>query len=200
MTDEQAREDIAFIRRALEEGRVYAVGCSSDLLIWGVAVAIGHFATYAFVRGWATVPPNWLWTAAIGLPWIYSLRRLWSGGAGNAAPRASSPMVMALRMLWLGCGIFLTTLAIAATWTDEMRFGWFNAVAAGVLGIGVFTTAWLAGLPWLRWVGVAWWLGELLLYGLRQRPEAILVAGVLTLVLLAGPGIALVARRTRRFA
>src|SRR5262249_45303840 len=157
MTDEQAREDIALIRRALDEGRSYAAGCSPDLLVWGVAVAIGHVGTYAFVRGWSAVPPNWLWTAAIGLPWIYSLRRLWAGAAGNAAPRAESPSVTALRMLWFGCGIFLTTLAIAATWTDEMRMGWFNAVAAGVLGIGIFATASLAGLPWLRWIGVAWW-------------------------------------------
>jgi hypothetical protein len=198
MIEDRVREDIAFIREAIEEGRGYAARCGPDLLVWGVAVAIGHLGTYAFVRGWWTVQPNWLWSACIGLPWFYALRRLPSRLLGGKPPSPASPAVMALRMLWLGCGIFLTTMAIALMWTGEIRLGWFNAVAAGVLGIGVFATAWLANLPWLRWVAVAWWAGELALYALRQRPEALLLSAALMLVLFAGPGLVLVGRRRTR--
>ncbi|MGA8551384.1 MAG: hypothetical protein WB678_14230 [Stellaceae bacterium] len=67
----------------------------------------------------------------------------------------------ALRMLWLGCGVALTTLYLAASWTGDIREGWFGAVAAGVIGVGFFTSAWLSNVAWLRWIGLGWWAGEL---------------------------------------
>ena len=58
MTKDQAREDIAFIRRAIEDGAAYATARSPDLLGWGIAVAIGYFGTYAFIRGWSPIAPG----------------------------------------------------------------------------------------------------------------------------------------------
>ena len=76
--------------------------------------------------------------------------------------------------------------------------GWCDAVVAGVMGIGFFASAWLARLPWLRWVGIAWWLGELALFALRHRVEALPLAAALMLLLLAGPGYLLLRRRGGR--
>jgi hypothetical protein len=159
MLEDQAREDIAFIRRAMEEGGAYATASSPDLLVWGIAVAIGYLGTYAFIRGWSPVIPGPLWAACLGLPWLFSLRRVARRVAGGAVP-PRGPMAQALAMLWLGCGVFLTTLAIAIMATDEARNGWCDAVVAGVMGIGFFASASLTRLPWLRWVALAWWLGE----------------------------------------
>jgi hypothetical protein len=100
-------------------------------------------------------------------------------------------------MLWLGCGVSLTALAVAAMWTGEVRGGWFNAVVAAIMAIGCFATASLANLPWLRIVAVAWWFGELALFGLRHDAEALPVASGLMLVLLAGPGLVLLRRSGR---
>src|SRR6266446_6104006 len=79
MIEDQAREDIAFIRRAIEEGNAYATTSGPDMLVCGVTVAIGYLGTYGFIRG----------------------------GARN---------------------------------------GWFEAVVAGVMGIGFFGGAWLTRL------------------------------------------------------
>ena len=57
MIEDQVREDIAFIRHAVEEGRSYATARSPEMLIWGIALAIGYFGTYAFVRGWSPIRP-----------------------------------------------------------------------------------------------------------------------------------------------
>ncbi len=51
MIEEQARDDIAFTRRAIEEGGAYASAGSPDMLVWGVAVALGYLGTYGFIRG-----------------------------------------------------------------------------------------------------------------------------------------------------
>ena len=198
MIEDQAREDIAFIRRAIEEGGAYATARSPDMLVWGIAVAIGYLGTYGFIRGWSPVAPRPLWAACIGLPWLFSLRRLARGLVGGAV-RVRGPMAQALAMLWLGCGIFLTTLGIAMM-VAEARGGWFDAVVAGVMGIAFFASARLAQLPWLRWVGIAWWVGELALFALRYRIEALPLSAALMLPLLAGPGYVLLQRRGGRSA
>ena len=197
MIEDQAREDIACIRRAIEEGGAYATASSPDMLVWGITVAIGYLGTYGFVRGWSLIAPGSLWAACLGLPWLFSLRRMARGLAGRKV-LGRGPMAQALAMLWLGCGVFLTTLGIAVMATDEARSGWCDAVVAGVMGIGFFASAWLTRLPWLRWVGIAWWAGELALFALRHRIEALPLAAALMLLLLAGPGYVLISRRSRR--
>jgi len=196
MIEDQAREDIALIRRAIEDGAAYATAGSPDMLVWGIAVAIGYLGTYAFIRGWSPIAPASLWAACLGLPWLFSLRRVAKGLAGRKV-RARGPMAQALAMLWFGCGIFLTILAIAAIATEEGRNGWCDAVVAGVMGIGFFASASLTRLLWLRWVAIAWWLGEVALFALRHRAEAVPLAAALMLLLLAGPGYVLMSRGAR---
>ena len=193
MTDIEVREDIAFIRRTIEDGRAYATARGADMVVWGAAVAIGYLGTYAFVRRWSPLEPSWLWLACILLPWAYSLRRLLPR---RKPPVSRKPMVRAMQLLWLGCGITLTTLWIAVTVTGEIRHGWFDAVSAGILGIGFFASASLCNLPWMRWVAVGWWLGEIALFLLRDRIEIMPVAAALMLLLLAGPGLALLRGRS----
>ncbi|HYU11761.1 MAG TPA: hypothetical protein VEK82_04240 [Stellaceae bacterium] len=196
MIEERAREDIAFIRRAIEEGGAYAAARSPDMLVWGVAVAIGYLGTYAFIRGWSPIMPNALWAVCIGLPWLYSLRRQLRRLVGGA-PSQRGPMAQALSMLWLGCGVLLTTLATAAVSSGAIRDGWFDAVVAGVLGTAFFASSWLANLPWLRWAAIAWWIGEVAIFASRRHSEMLLLAAALMLALLAGPGLFLLTRGGR---
>jgi hypothetical protein len=199
MIDDRARDDIALIREAIEEGHGYAARCGPGMIVWGIALAAGFVATYAFCRNWSGLSPAVLWPLAIAAPWAYSLRRFWHRDGGEAPGAGRGPMVVALRMLWFGVGIFLTTLSLAALWLGNGPAGWLSAVTAGAIGAAVFTTAWLAALPWLRWVAVAWWVGEVAIFALRDRPEALLLSAALMLVLLSGPGFALAVRR-RKFA
>ncbi len=187
MTDETIRDDIAFIRRTLEQGRIYARGRSPDFLVWGIAVACGYIGTYAFVRRWSSIDPDWLWPICLGIPWLYSLRRVFAGLRGRD-PVRRAPMAQAMGMLWLACGVFLTTLAFGAGWFGVIRQAWFDATVAGVLGVGFFASASLCNFSWMRAVAVCWWAGEIVLFALHSRSEQLLVAAALMLALLAGPG------------
>ena len=196
MDEDAAREDIAFIRRTIEQGRRIAGAWSPDMLVWGIAIALGYFGTYARVRGYWTTDPNWLWLACILLPWAYSLRRVPRRLFSRApdAPGARS-LASPLAMLWFACGIFLTLLGLAVIVSGERNAWWINPAAAGVMGIGFFVSSFLSNVVWLRWVGVAWWAGELAAFMLRQRAEGLLLAGVLMLALLALPGLILMRGR-----
>jgi len=197
MNEDAVRDDIAFIRRTMEQGRRVVGSWSVDMLVWGIAVTLGYAGTYARVRGWWTLDPNWLWTGLVVLAWLYSLRRVARGflaeRADPALPRAiGSP----IGMLWFGCGVFLTITSFAVIFTTGPTTWWINGpVAAGVMGIAFFVSSFLCDLPWMRWVALAWWLGELALFVLHQRPEGLLFAGALMLVLLAVPGFVLMRGR-----
>lgn len=45
MNEDAARDDIAFIRRTMEQGRRVAVTWGADTLVWGIVIAIGYFGT-----------------------------------------------------------------------------------------------------------------------------------------------------------
>ena len=108
-------------------------------------------------------------------------------------------MPQALARLWFACGVFLTTLHWWSPMASgEAHNGWCYAIFAGVMGIGFFASAPLARLPWLRWVGITWWVGQLALFALRHRVEELPISAALTLLLLAGPGHVLMTRRARR--
>ena len=194
MSEDGVREDIAFIRRTIEDGRAYATTRGPDMVVWGVVVAVGYLATYAYVRGWLALAPGWIWTACIGLPWAYSISRFFKVAANPAPIR---PMIQAMRMLWLGCGIFLTTFALATAWTGDNRQGWSEVFNAAILGVGFFGSASLCNLPWLRWVAGGWWLGFIATYLLRTRIEVLPLSAALMLLLLALPGAVLLGTRDR---
>jgi len=196
MSDQAVRDEIAFIRGAIEAGRGYAAARSGDLMVWGIAVAVAYFGTYAYAYGWTSIAPDWVWAVCIVGPWIYSLRRVGGRllGGGSAAPPRST-LSMALAMTWLGCGIFLTVLAATTQIVGGMTPRWFAAVSAGVMGIGFFVSSFLCNLPWMRLVAIAWWAGEVALYALRDQREALLLGGVMMLLLLAVPGVVLLRRR-----
>src|ERR1700719_57581 len=104
MIDDQVRQDIAFIRRAVEEGGAYATARGMDMLVWGAAVAVAYLATYAFIRGLSPIAPNGIWAVCLGLGWLYSLRPLLRRIAASRRDcPARGPMAQALAMLWFGC-------------------------------------------------------------------------------------------------
>jgi hypothetical protein len=191
MTENAVREEIAFIRRAIEEGRGYATGWSGDMMVWGVLIAAAYLGTYATRRGWWAANTDWLWWGAVGLGWLYSLHRVAQRLISGTASPTRRPMVQAVRMLWLACGIVLTTLAIAVSVAGDWRQGWYGAVSCGVMGIGFFASAYLFNLGWMRLVAVGWWAGELAVYALRHQIEVLPLSAALMLLLLALPGFVL---------
>lgn len=196
MVDRGVEADIAFIRNALEEGRSFARRRSPDMAVWGLLVAGGFLATYACLRGWSPVHPEWVWLVAIGAGWIYSLRRFWMGLLGvQIAIQPRSPMAQALAMLWLACGISMMTLAVAANWGGVSAYHWYDAAVAGIIAIGFFAGSFLCSVTWMRFIAVAWWAGALLLYSIKDDATALLVGAAMMILFLATPGLLLLLSR-----
>src|SRR5260221_14708602 len=129
---------------------------------------------YGPAPGWWRLNPIGLGPASIPLPGLSPRPPPRRSPSSPSQPIATPPLVIqALRMLWFGCGIFLSLFSVAVIVAGDMRPGWFNAVAAGVFGIAFFVSSYLCNLAWMRWVAAGWWGAALLLYAFRHRLEVL---------------------------
>ena len=191
---DHAREDIAFIRRAMEEGSAYARLRSPEFAVWGLAIAAGYFGTYARVTHLWALDPQLIWWVPVGLAWIFSLRDAIPRWLGHGQREEPALMVRALHALWLGLGVTLTVLAVVA-FSSDMHTGWFDAVAAGVLGLCFFVSATVSGIRWLRGLALCWWGASVVLLRMSNGPDALLLGGSFMLAFLFLPGLVLWLRR-----
>lgn len=192
MTDDQARADIAMIRAALEQGRAYATARGPDMIAWGCLVAAGYLGTWASVTGHLSLQPGVLWIGILAVGWLIFMARRMTGRDPSALRR---PMVVAVRMLWLGIAICLTLTSLTGNFYSHLGIGWFDPFGAAILGAGFFASATLCDLPWLRWVAIAWWVGELGTFWLLGDLLSLPFSAALYVLLLAGPGLVLYLRR-----
>ncbi len=192
MSDTAARDDIAFIRRAMEEGRAYARLRSPEFAVWGLAIALGYFGTYACVTHLWSLDPHLIWWVPVGLAWVFTLRNAIPVWLGMKAKAAAAPtlMVRTLRALWLAYGITATSLAFVA-FSMNPHTDWFEAVAAAMLGLCFFVSAAVSEIRWLRILALCWWGASIILLLVSDSPQVLLVGGTFMLAFLFVPGLVL---------
>jgi hypothetical protein len=193
---DDARRDLATIKQAIEDGRLFAESGGGYMLIWGGAIGLAEFATYAAVRGWLP----WLlmhlgamWPICISLAWVATVLLIWRQ---CRVRRIHSLAGRALGMTWLGCGVTLSILYLSTVMTGGFEPGWFLAVVAGTMGIGFFASSYLCAYRWMRAVAVAWWLSEAAFFSLRADAEILVLSGAMMLLMLALPGAVLLRKPT----
>jgi hypothetical protein len=189
--DEDARADLAVIRRAIEDGRRFAAGGGGYMILWGGVIGLGQLATYATVRGRLGLDLDVLWSVCLPLAWAATALLVWREIRTRQVRTLAGRV---LSMTWFGCGITLSVLYVATRLGGGFQPGWYLAISAGVMGIGFFATSFLCAYRWMRAVAVAWWLGEAALYLGRGNLETVALSGVMYLLLLALPGIVLARR------
>lgn len=196
MGEDNLREEIAFIKNALEEGRSYARVRSADFAVWGAAIALGYFGTYARVTGLWSADPRIVWYVPVAAAWAFSLRDAIPALFRREARAGAAPsqMVRTLRAIWFGYGMTATVLAVVA-FAGSPHPDWFDAVTAAMLGLCFFASAAVSGIGWLRGLACAWWGAAAVLYLMRGEAASLLAGGGFMVALLLLPGLVLWLRR-----
>lgn len=187
-------DDLAVIRRLMEESQAAVSENGKHFLVWGVIGSVGLLGTWLAVTGRLGVHPRWIWATLLGVGWGSSV---WIGFRDGARARVRTGGRRLLSVLWVSCAIALSLLAAAGLFGGAVDPRALSGIVAVVVAIGFRGTAELTGLAWLRWVALAWWAGGALM---------LFVPGVYTLALLAAmalvlqvvPGAVLYARARRR--
>lgn len=183
-------EDLAVIRRWMEDTRREVVDRGKHLLIWGIISVVGLSATYAFLVDALPWDPRWVWGLLLAAGWAASMIVGWRDGRGA---RVSSLGRRLLSNVWVGLGVTLTLVGVAGIFGGVVSHLALPGLLSVVLAGGFMATSLLVDERWLAWVAVGWWVGGGVMLFVPGVYTLLLMAGM-SLLLMVGPGVVLYGR------
>ena len=192
----QAREDLAAIRRLMEDGRAVVNTAGPHFVAWGLLTSAALAATYVLAgRGDARLVTA-AWVVAVALGWVASAALTVAEGRRERVRSATGRL---LGGVWAGTGITMMLLGFAAPAGGGVATWAIVGILAAVMGGGFFATGLLVGSRWMQAAAAAWWAGAL---GMLLWPgrHGLLVTAGLVLVLQTLPGCWMMLRARRAVA
>lgn len=192
--DEAAREDLALIRRIMEETRQEVTDRGRHLVIWGAISTAGLLATWWAALGRGGVDPVLVWTGLLAAGWTASLYVGWRDGRRARVRTAGRRF---LSGVWLAAAVTLTLVGVAGMFGEVLSNRSLPGVLSAILAMPILLTSHLTGERWLSWVAAGWWLGGAVMLFVPGVYALPLMAGM-ALLLMAVPGGVLNARASAR--
>lgn len=179
MEARNAQEELALIRRLMEESQRVIGDHAWPFIVWGLLITVALVLTYGVVAlGWP-LGLGWVWGLPMGAGWVLSV---WLGWRGRARTPAHTAAGQILAGIWIGFGIAMTLLFFAGYFGGALPGRSIGGVAAMALGAAYFASGFVPGQSGLRQLAVGWWAGGLVM---------LLVPGTYTILLMAGLMVAL---------
>lgn len=183
MDQQAALEEIAVIKRVIEESREFTFNTGREIITWGLLISAAVFASYGALISGRQSFVLWIWIVVIGAGWIFSIVR----GVRRQALTANLG-VKIISSVWTSCGVAMTILGFAGTTTGAISDWAIAPVFATVFGICFAVTAIVQRLTWVMCIAIAWWLGSLLMFLVKSYQD-LPIFGIMMLLLMVMPGI-----------
>ncbi len=185
-------DELALIRRMMEQAQAAAALDGRHLVLWGVLLAAVQAVHLALALAGAG--------PAGAYPWVGAMAAGVCGSAALGFSGRRHPTNLAVRLygsVWMGLCltiVLLFALALAGRGIEPAHLG---VVAPAATGFAFFVSATIAGLGWLRWIALAWWAAAPTAGLLAPGPLAGMAGIALYLGLMALPGLAIMRRGKR---
>lgn len=160
MDEIKVQEELAFIKKVMEDTKQSFIHDGKPFIIWGVLVIIGQLGTY-----YAEITHNfqyiwYLWGILAFAGWISSYVNY---KKGIKQVRAATLIGKAINAVWLSCGITIMLFVFIVPFLSAYFERYTNPIASAIIGIAYFTTG-SVSYKWLRYVAAGWWLGSLIMF------------------------------------
>lgn len=183
-------DDLAVIRRIMEETRGEVHDRGIHFVIWGMISTVGLLVTWLAVAGRVTVDPTVVWAGLLVAGWAASLVAGWREGR-RARVRTLGRRI--LSWMWISVAVTLTLIGLAGMFGGGVGSVGLPGLLAVVLAAPILVTGRLTGEGWLMGVAAVWWIGGATMLFVPGPYTLLLLAGM-SLVLLVVPGGVLNAR------
>ncbi len=159
MDDSQVKEDLAYLRRVIEDSRRVVIDNGMHLLLWGILVVVGMILTYAYVHFGLNFPEAWMWILLIGAGWLLSI---WIGWVKAKKTGAGTFLERVMRSLWIGLGITMTISGFLGPATRVIPSLSVIPLLSFLLATGFLVTSVIQQEHLLRYAAIGWWIGGLI--------------------------------------
>lgn len=188
--DDRAREDLAMVRRIMEESRAAVVDRGKHFLIWGLIPTVGLLTTYAGATGVPVPEARWVWSGLLAIGWAVSLL---VGVRDGRGARVTTLPRRVLSALWISAGVSLTVVGLAGMFGSVVGVEALSGLVSVLLAPPILVTALLTGERWLALVAVGWWAGGAVML-VYPGLYTLLLLAAMSLLLMALPGAVLFVR------
>ena len=188
-----ATDDLAFIRQIMERSRRVTVLGGHYFIVWGLLVALGLATNWLLIeqRLITRVNSGLLWAFVILIGYAYTF---WAQRDDRKVEGAESRDGYLIGMVWLAFGAGALAILTGSLILGALPGRTLPGIYAVLTGTAFFLHGTMAGIGWLRNVGILWWLAALPLFT-ASGPDTMLVYAGLLLVLQVVPGIILAIER-----
>lgn len=193
MNGSNPAEDLAVVRRLMEEARDLAWQHGKHFVVWGIIGTAALLLTYAHLTGGAQLPVGAVWSAALIIGWAFSA---WVGWRDRRRARLRTIAGRMLGGIWLGFGVTASLIAVLALYTSALAGELLGGLMAALLGFGFFASSFVGRQGWLRGLALGWWGGAVALF-LWPGPHTLPLLAGLLLVFQVAPGLVIHLRGRR---
>jgi len=165
MDQQSAIEEIALIKRVIEESRRFTFDTGKYYLLWGILVSVGIFINYSIILiGSTGLSAKWLWIVIVGIGWVISII--------FTLREPSKPMnwpigAKLIALVWASCGIACTILGFIGPLSGALEPWAICPAIAAIIGTAYTISSYVYKLKWVTLIGIAWWIGSLCMFAVR---------------------------------
>ncbi len=185
MNQQDAIEEIALIRRVMDESRRFTSDSGKYYIMWGIIIAVAIFAQYAVNLTQNESLSVWIWAVAIGLGVIVSV----FFGMREGSTGASWPVgAKLIALIWGSSFVSMILIGVIGPLTGALRSWAICPAMAAIMGSAYIISSLAYRMKWVAMVGTAWWLGSLVMFwihGIATLP----IYGVMMIFFEIVPGL-----------
>jgi len=176
MENQDIQEELAFIKKIIEDSRKVVVDDGLDMIFWGFIVTIGLILTYIFAQIELYSWTFWIWPIIVAIGWIFSWYNSIRLKRKSKTKTFSSKILGAV---WLSCGIGMTVIGFAGILSGAIDGIYVSAVLSIILGIGYLITGFITDDLFSKISPIGWWLGAIIMFVLPGVYSLLLMAGMM---------------------
>ncbi len=164
MDQQSAIEEIALIRRVIDESRKFTFDNGKYYLLWGVLITIAIFVQYAAILAHDYSMTIWIWVIIVGFGWLVSIIM----GMREPSRVGGWPVgAKFVALIWAISGVSMTILGFIGPFTGALH-SWAICPAIATIMGGTYTiSSFVYRLKWVTMVGIAWWVGALAMFAIK---------------------------------
>ncbi len=177
MTKETIQDDLAFIKKIVEESRKNVCNSGDHLIVWGILVSIALVISWFLALNNISGTAEWIhWGVVIASGWLFELIY------NRKVDRKKSIRTYAEKVdgfMWLSIGITMTIIAFAGVSTRAIDQQLLSPLFSTILAIGYFTSGIVYDVNWIRNLAFGWWGGAIIMFIFPGLYHLLLMAGMM---------------------
>lgn len=187
MDKAQAQEELAFIKKVMEDSQRTMLDNGKQYVLWSVLVLLGIAAKYVLDGAGVVFNPAWLWVPIIAVGWLVSFLLKHST---YAEIRVKTFGQRTLEAVWTGWGVAIPILTLVGFFSGAIESWAIAPVVATLFGSACLTAGLITTNAWLRNTAILWWGGAVVMFLAPSEYSPLVLAGMFVLLQLI-PGIVL---------